>query len=385
MKRRAFIASGSLASLPLIAGSTPVRTFSHKAEKRLPVNLVMDGYYLEPGEYLGKLREIESESGIKGDFYSQGGVVKELEQRFCQITGKEAAIYMPSGTMANELSIRLLSRNKTKVLVHEQSHIYRDEGDAAQAIHNLRLVPIYTEKHYFSLSDLQSRIKSLQEGEVFYDGIGSISVENPVRRCFGKIVDLEHIRQVSEYARDHKIGTHLDGARLHLASAYSGLNVNEYSSYFDTVYISLYKYLGAAGGAILCGDHAVIDQMGHYIKILGGTTFRSWTHAAMANYFLEGLEGRLKQMIQQSEELINKLQELNELNIRQVSEGTNVFFLQSERIDLEKFAEEMNKKQGIGIKYPMNKQIEIHMNESILQRSNSELLASFKNAIASST
>jgi threonine aldolase len=384
MKRRDFIASGGLASLPLVTGSSPTRAFHLKPEQKLPVNMILDGYYLQPREYIQKLQEIESEKGIRADFYSQGGVVRELEQKFCQITGKEAAIYMPSGTMANELAIRLLSGNKTKVLVHEQSHIFRDEGDAAQAIHNLRLVPIHTEKHFFSLNDLQSRIESLEEGEVFYDGVGSISVENPVRRHYGKIVDLEHIQQISDYARAHKTGTHLDGARLHLASAYSGISVKEYSSYFDTVYISLYKYLGAAGGAILCGDNDLIAQMSHYIKILGGSTFRSWTHAAMANYFLEGLNGRLTQMIQQSEDLLLSLQELNELNIKPVPEGTNVFFLQSDRMDLEKFAEEMNKKQGIGIKYPVNKQIEIHMNESILQRSNSELMASFKAAIANS-
>jgi len=384
MKRRNFIASGSLASLPMVFASNPARALQFQTEQDLPVNLILDGYYLQPREYIRKLQEIENQQGIQGDFYSQGGVVQELEQKFCEITGKEAAMYMPSGTMANELSIRLLSGNKTKVIVHEQSHIYRDEGDAAQAIHNLRLVPVHTEKHYFSLNDLQARIKSLEEGEVFYDGLGSISVENPVRRHKGKIVDLEHIRQVSVYARTHKIGTHLDGARLHLASAYSGVDVKEYSSFFDTVYISLYKYLGAAGGAILCGDQALIEQMGHYIKILGGSTFRSWTHAAMANYFLSGLEERLSQMKQQAEELLNKLNELDELTIKPVPEGSNVFFLHSDRIDLEKFAEEMNKKQGIGIKYPANRQIEVHMNESILQKSNSELLASFKTAIARS-
>jgi threonine aldolase len=384
MKRRDFIAAGSMASLPLLAGSTPARAFHKKSEQGLPLNLILDGYYLEPKDYIRKLQEIEAKQGISGDFYSKGGVVQELEQKFCEITGKEAAVYMPSGTMANQLAIRLLSGNRTKVIVHEQSHIYRDEGDAAQAIHNLRLVPIHTEKHYFSLSDLLSRIKSMEDGEVFYDGVGSISVENPVRRQSGKIVDLEHIRQITDYARIHKIGTHLDGARLHLASAYSGVSMKEYSSYFDTVYISLYKYLGAAGGAILCGDHVLIDRMSHYIKILGGSTFRSWTHAAMASFFLDGLEQRLTQMIEQSEDLLYKLNELDELKITHVPDGSNVFFLQSDRFDLEKFAEEMNKKQGIGIKYPANKQIEMHMNESILQRSNSELLASFKTAIEKS-
>lgn len=381
MKRRDFIATGSLAGLPLLASPKSSVSFQKSFSEAYPVNMSLDGYFFEPKEYIRKLQEIEAETGIQGDYYSQGGVIQELEEKFCRITGKEAAIYMPSGTMANELSLRVLSGNQSKVIVHEQSHIYRDEGDSAQAIHNKRLVPIYTKKHYFSLDDLQAKIRSLEAGEVFYTGVGAISVENPVRRHYGQIVGLEHIRQMSGYARDHKIPTHLDGARLHLASAYSGISVKDYSSYFDTVYISLYKYLGAAGGAILCGDHAVIDQMKHFIKILGGTVFRSWTHAAMANHFLDGLEGRLSEMIEQSEDLLSSLEELKELNIKRVTDGTNVIFLHSDLINLEIFAEEMNKNQGIRIKYPTNKQIEIHLNESILQKSNTELLASFKTCI----
>ncbi|MCJ7715813.1 MAG: threonine aldolase family protein, partial [Anaerolineales bacterium] len=352
-----------------------------KSPAESPVNLAFDGYFFEPKKYIKKLQEIESQYGIKGDFYSQGGVVKELEQKFCEISGKEAAIYMPSGTMANELSIRILCGDKTKAIVHDQSHIYRDEGDSAQAIHNKRLVPIITEKHYYSLNDLTSKIESLEEGEVFYSGVGAISVENPVRRHYGKIVGIEHIKNISDYAHESKIKTHLDGARLHLASAYSGISVKEYASYFDTVYISLYKYLGAAGGAILCGDHNTIDQMNHFIKILGGTTFRSWTHAAMANHFLDGLDDRMAEMIEQSEDLITKLKELGELQLKTIPNGTNVIFLRSEKINLEKFADEMNNKHGIWMKYPANREIEIHFNESMLQGTNSELLAAFKSSI----
>lgn len=384
MKRRKFIGLGSLASIPLFTGSLAharsIETFSNEGS----VNFVWDGHFLEPRQYISLLQEIESRSGIQSDFYSAGGVVKELEEKFCEISGKEAAVYMPSGTMANELSIRILSGNKTKVIVHDQSHIFRDEGDSAQAIHNKRLVPIVTEEHYFSVKDLDARIHSLEEGEVFYDGVGALSIENPVRRHFGKIVDIGHIKEVSAYAREKGIKTHLDGARIHMASAWSGISVKEYSSHFDTVYISLYKYLSAAGGAILCGDQETIGQMSHYIKILGGTTFSSWTNAAIANHFLDGLDQRLQKTVEQSDALLEKLNGLDEFQVRTLAEGSNVAFLRSEQSRLEAFVSEMSATHGIRMRNPKNDELEIHLNESILTRSNEELLASFKSAIQKS-
>lgn len=384
MKRREFISVGSLATVPLFTGSLVHAKAPEKISEESSVNFVWDGFFLEPKNYIHKLQEIEAQSGIQGDFYSAGGVVKELEEKFCDITGKEAAVYMPSGTMANELSLRILCGSKTKAIVHDQSHIFRDEGDSAQAIHNKRLVPIITDKHFFTVDDLKARIQALEKGEVFYDGLGAISVENPVRRHYGKSVNLEHIKSVTDYARDHGIKTHLDGARIHLASAWSGISVKEYSSHFDTVYISLYKYLSAAGGAILCGDHHTIDQMSHFIKILGGTTFSSWTNAAVANHFLDGLDQRLLETVEQSTDLLLQVTDLDELEVRSIPEGTNVAFLTSKQIDLKTFAVEMQASHGIRMRSPINEELEIHLNESIRTQSNPELLSSFKSSILKS-
>ncbi|WP_420318155.1 threonine aldolase family protein [Ekhidna sp.] len=384
MKRREFIGTGSLAAaLPLFTGLTlnAKNATPNFGSEEYGINLILDGYFFQPKQYLKKLSEIESKSGINGDFYSSGGVIAELEQDFCKITGKEKAIYMPSGTMANELALRILCGDKTKAIVHGDSHIYRDEGDSAQAIHNKRLVPINSGKHYFSRDDLENALKELSSGESFYNGVGALSMENPVRRHNGKIVDLDYIKGVTEYAKKFGIKTHLDGARIHLASAYSGITTLDYCSPFDTVYISLYKYLGACGGAILCGDAEVINQMTHLMKILGGTVFRSWTNASIAKHFLDGLEERMERMIMQSNELVSQLNELDEIEIKTVDEGTNVVFIKSNRLNLETFADVINDSHGIWMNYPENGEIEIHLNESILLKSNPQLLTIFKDSI----
>jgi len=383
MKRREFIGAGSLFSIPFLMGFKPNLLVNRtgKFPEDDNVNLILEGYFFNPKQYINKLKEIESKSGINGDFYSEGGVISELEDKFQKITGKESAIYMPSGTMANELAIRILCGNKSKAIVHQDSHIYRDEGDSAQVIHNKRLVPINSNTHFFTIDDFKAKLNELEKGESFYDGVGALSIENPVRRHNGKIIDIEYIKTITEYANSKGIKTHLDGARIHLASAYSGVSVENYCSLFDTVYISLYKYLGASGGAILCGNKEVIDQMRHLMKILGGTVFRSWTSAAVANYYLDGIEVRLQKMIEQSNELILKLKQLDEIQIDSFNNGTNIIFIKSKEIDLEKMADEINESHGIMMNYPDNGVIEIHFNESILLRTNEQILASFKDAI----
>jgi threonine aldolase len=93
------------------------------------------------------------------------------------------------------------------------------------------------------------------------------------------------------------------------------VSIKEYASYFDTVYISLYKYLGASGGAILCGDKALIEKMPHMIKIHGGNMFGNWLNAAMASYKLDGIEERLREAIKRSKEIFTSLNQIQGLKI----------------------------------------------------------------------
>jgi threonine aldolase len=271
--RRDFFRSGTMAAIPLMI---PVAGFGASngtsigvslgavsqsenqganTEGGKPlVNFAFDGPWFSPRDYLEKLIEIDRTEPIHPDIYSSGGVTRKLEEEFARITGKEKAIYLPTGTMANQVAMKLLNGNHTKVVVPENSHIFRDEADAAQSVHKLRLIPLGKDKAYFKLDELKDTISYLEEGEVFKSGLGTVVIENPVRRADGAIVPMETIKAITSYCKQEGYKLHLDGARIHIASAYSGVPVSEYASHFDTVYISLYKYLNAAGGGILCGD-----------------------------------------------------------------------------------------------------------------------------------
>jgi threonine aldolase len=390
--RRDFFKIGGLSTIPLLippmaygASSLSEVLKDNSDDSKAAVNFIYDGPMFSPQDYLAKLNEIDKANPIEIDYYSSGGVTKALEEEFARITGKEKAIYLPTGTMANQLAIKLLNGNNTKVIVPDNSHVFRDEADAAQSVHNLRLIPLGKDKAYFDLNDVEHAIQYLDQNEVFKSGLGTVMIENPIRRADGTVIPFETIVEITNYCREQGYKLHLDGARLHIASAYSKVPVSEYASHFDTVYISLYKYLNAGSGAMLCGDAAFIDQIPHQIKILGGTMLRNWSNTAMALHYLNGIDQRWQEVIRTGAYLISELNKLDGVTITAVKNGSNVFDL--------KLAQEINPQELTRLlftEYDMrigttNEQglVKFKVNETLLSRDPEEIIHAWKAAIDS--
>jgi threonine aldolase len=328
-----------------------------------------------------QLDEANKKQLVKIDRYGNGGDVDELQKRFAAITGKEKAIYMPTGTMANQLAISVLSGDNTKVYVQDTSHVYRDEADAAQSVFNKRLMPLAKDKTYFTADELKNAIENLDSLEVFKSGIGCVSIENPVRRSDGRMVPLEEIKKISEYCRSKNIMMHMDGARVYMATTWGGVSVKEYASYFDTVYISLYKYLGASGGAILCGSKNVIDKMPHLIKIHGGNMFGNWLNASMALHRLDGLEERLLKAKQRSTEIFPML-ETQGIKISALDSGTNIYAATFPAgIDGAKLQEELRDRFIIIPKPDAEGKTKLTVNETLLYRESKFIADAFAAAL----
>lgn len=382
--RRHFLKTSGLSLMPTAFSSLPTTPLLGKNEKtdenEAEVKFFGDSDRIEPAAYLAQLQEAAKKKPIERDSYGQGGAVSALEKRFESITGKEKAIFMPSGTMANQLAIAVLSGVKTKVFVQETSHVYRDEADAAQAVFQKRLMPLATGASFFTASQLADAIEALKEQEVFDSGIGVVSIENPVRRTLGRTVPFDEIRKVSEYCRSKQLKLHLDGARLFLAAAWQGISIKEYAVQFDTVYISLYKYLGANAGAILCGDRSVIDQMPHLMKIHGGSMYSNWPNAAMALLQLDQIEERFKQVKQRATELFATLNQVAGIRITTMPDGTNMYPLQlGSNINGKMFHEIAGKEFNIRFLRPNEKNETIlTVNESLLARDTAQLVSAFK-------
>ena len=385
--RRDFFKAGAMAALPLLIPAT-----GHGACRELvdqnpdpegigsPLNFIFDGPWFAPQAYMEKLMEIDRGKAIQSDMYSSGGVTGDLEEEFARITGKEKAIYLPTGTMANQVAMKLLNGPHTKVIVPENSHIFRDEADAAQRVHGLRTIPLGKGRPYFDLPELKEAISYLENNEVFKSGLGTVVIENPIRRADGCVIPLEILTEITDYCKAQGYKLHLDGARLHIASAYSKVPVSEYASHFDTVYISLYKYLNAAGGGILCGDATLIDQVPHLIKILGGSMLHSWANTAMALHYLDGVDQRWEEIKNAADKLIPELNKLEGIRITSVENGSNVYDLSLDKgLSLVELSDYLYREHRISLRPPDNKgNVKFKVNQTILSRKPEEILQAFR-------
>jgi len=384
--RRSFLKASGTGLLPVVlpfSNETIAAKENTKSPTTRQVQFFADGEVFDSADSLSTLAKVQETTPIVRDRYAAGGVVEELEKKFVEITGKEKAIMMPSGTMANELAIAVLSGDKQKVFVQDASHVYRDEADSAQTVHGKRLMPLAKDAAYFTAKQLEDAITQLPQEEAFKTGIGAVSVECPVRRGDGRVVPIEEIRAISAYCRKNDIKLHLDGARLFIASGYTGISIKEYASYFDTVYISLYKYFGATGGAILSGPKEIIDRMPHLIKVHGGLMYGNWFNAAMALHRLQDFETRFKSAINASEKLFAALNKTGKVNIKPLDGGTNVFSVQlAKGINGETMHKRIFDEFNIRFRKPdASNQTQFWVNETILHRPVEELVRAFNESM----
>ena len=192
INRRSFLRTSGIVMLPaIIPFGSVLANENFVGDSSIPlVNFFSDGVNFKAIEYINELQKINVSHPLKRDQYGQGGVVEELEKKFAELTGKEKAIFMPSGTMANQLAISVLSEEKTKIFVQDTSHVYRDEADAAQSVFNKRLMPLAKDKTYFTAVELQKAIELLQEEEVF---------EKRYWRCINRKPCAQNKRRYSAY------------------------------------------------------------------------------------------------------------------------------------------------------------------------------------------
>lgn len=283
----------------------------------------VDGLGLTPAEFAAILAPLASR--IEEDVYSIGGEVEELEKLFARLLGKERAVFVPSGTLANHLALRRLTRGRgARVGVQEVSHVYNDSGDCNQRLSGLNLVPLAPGKATFTRADVERALETAGSARVAAP-VGAISIESPVRRLHGETFDPNEMRAISQLARENRIGLHLDGARLFVASAYSGIAPSDYAALFDTVYVSLWKSFSSGSGAILAGPKDALDDLFQERRMFGGALFSAWPFAAVARRNADGALERLKAAVAGSEAFLSAISRDPAFSVSRVRNGTSRF------------------------------------------------------------
>ncbi len=350
-----------------------------EGDKACRVSFRFDGPEKTAGEVAREALEAAEAVQAEMDEYSRGGTVERLETAFAKALGKERALFMPTGTLANHLAVRALARGRSRVLLQERGHLYNDSGDCLQRLSGFNAVPLGRGKATFGLEEVKAAFQSSASARVKAD-IGAVVIETPVRRLHNERFDYEQMKAICAYAREQDAGLHVDGARLFIESAYTGIPVQTYASLFDTVYISLYKYFGAPSGAILAGPAEIIDGMYHARRMFGGGLNQVWMFAAMALRSLEGFSERFARAVGAGEAVKTLLGKVPGLRVSGIAGGTNVFRLETgPSIDPERFRERL---WGAEIRIPAVESGCFYpkVNESILGMPPAEIVDRFAEA-----
>lgn len=375
MNRRGFLTSGAASLAAVSLGGWQGAGWQQAAPESDRVVMYGDGLSLTPQEYTRLLDSLVSARVVKSDYYSNGGAVAELESVFAALLGKERAVFMPTGTLANHLALRRLAGERLRVVVPEQSHVYNDCGDCCQTLSRLNLLPLASGGVTFSLDELQHALAITAAGRVKTD-VGAVLIESPVRRADGARFDYGEMKRICAFCRERGIGTHLDGARIFLASAYENVSPAEYAAHFDSVYVSLYKYFNAASGAILAGPAAMLDDLFHARRMFGGGLPQVWPFAVVAQHFADGFLTRFQHAVQVSERFIAGIADAGPFAVERVKNGSNIFVVTVSGVDPKVFAESLEKRD-IHLPAAVHGRFKLQVNETWNRRTPDELIASF--------
>jgi len=384
VSRRCFITSGVVGAAIGLSGEALRSAVSQ--EGRAPtaseqVHFLFDGLMQTPLDYSQLLVRICKDRGIRADSYLSGGSVEELEKTFAKMLRKESAVFVPTGTLANHLALRVQCQGKSRVLVQSESHIYRDSLDCVETLSHLNLVPLADNKATFTLPQVQDAVLRATDGP-FPLQVGAISIECPVRRMNGQVFDFEEMKRISQWARARDIKLHLDGARMFIASAYTGIAPEEYASLFDTVYVSLYKYFNAATGAVLAGPKKTIEQVAHARKLFGSGLLQAWPYTAVALHYADGFLERFRKAVANAQALFDALQQDGRIRVEPFPQGTNIYRLHLPKVNTEQYAQSL-RKSGVLVRPPRkgSQELSLFINESLNRRSAPELAKAFLTAL----
>lgn len=275
------------------------------------------------------MRRAMAEAEVGDDVYGEDPAVRELQRRTAELLGKEAALFVPSGTMANQLAIGVHTQPGDELLCSEIAHVYVWEGGGIARLWGVTPRTFRGQSGLLDLADIQGAIRP---NDPHYPRTRVVCLENTHNRAGGRVHPIEAVAGISAWARSEGLAMHLDGARLMNAVVASGVNAAEWARHFDTVAICFSKGLGAPVGSALAGSAATIQAAHRLRKLLGGGMRQAGVIAAAALHALEHHVERLAEDHQHAQVLARAVQASPVLSLESGPVETNLVWV---RIDPE--------------------------------------------------
>src|SRR6058998_159984 len=271
------------------------------------------------------MREVMARAEVGDDVYGEDPTVNRLQEMAAALLGKAYALFVPSGTMANQLSIRVQTKPGDEVIIESRAHIVRYEQGAAAALSGVQLHMVPTDRGVLDPAQVEAAIRPKDPHTL---PTRLICLENTHNSGGGSIYPLATIERIREIALAHGIPMHLDGARLFNAVVTTGLSATEYARHFETVSFCLSKGLGApVGSLVVTNDRPMVDKLRRFRRMYGGGMRQAGILAAAGIYALEHNISCLKEDHEHARRLARLLQKIPTVSLDPDRVETNIVML----------------------------------------------------------
>jgi threonine aldolase len=267
------------------------------------------------------MRAAMAAAPVGDDQYGEDPTTNALQQRIAELLSKEAALWLPSGTMANQVALRVLTRPGDDVIVSRECHAVWHETGGSAANAGVQFTEI-GQRGIFNVDDFLAAYKP--RGHAIYPPTTLLEVENTHNRSGGIVVPQRDAVALCAAARERSVATFLDGARLWNAALASGLSVAELAGPFDLVAVALSKGLGAPGGSLLAGSRELIERAARYRRMFGGAMRQTGIYAAAGLYALDHHRARLVEDHANAQRIARRLSEKPRIDIDLATVQTNI-------------------------------------------------------------
>lgn len=268
-----------------------------------------------------EMRRAMFEAEVGDDVYGDDPTVKALEERSANLLGKEAALFVPSGTFGNQLAILTHTRRGDEVILGDACHIMMHEVGAAAVIAGVQLRQVPTINGSMAAKDVERLIRT---EDIHYPDTGLICIENA--HSSGSVIKLSEMKTIYKIAKEHAIPVHLDGARLFNAAHVLGVEASELAEYADSIMFCLSKGLCAPVGSMLVGSKAFIEKARKNRKLMGGGLRQAGFLAAAGLVAVDHMVMRLQEDHELAQYLAEKLNEIEGVHVLENRLDINMVF-----------------------------------------------------------
>jgi threonine aldolase len=267
------------------------------------------------------MRAAMAEAEVGDDVFGEDPTVVELERLTAELLGKDAALFVPSGTMGNELAVRLHTNSGDEILLEAGAHIFNYEAGGVAALSGVTCRLIQGQRGIFSAKDV---LAALRPADVHHSPVKLVCVENTHNVGAGSIWPIAALAEVSAAARSRGLAVHMDGARLWNASVASGITEKEFASHCDSISVCFSKGLGAPVGSALVGSTEFIHRARRFRKMWGGGMRQAGILAAGALYALRHHRNRMAEDHANARKLAEGLARINGVELTTFPPETNI-------------------------------------------------------------